>query len=258
MARASFYMKTLGKVMIKKGGQLTDLVDELGDAYADYEEDQAGKYKDPGKLTAAQIESGGVDDLITNDTFQTIDNLIYWADMHYDYIDKGSSRIVYKIDDDHALKIARNPAGVAQNKVESHIAQKLHDLPITKIHYIGEGGSFLVVDLAHQFNFEDFKQTYGISFSNFCELCNIFEPTNKYFRDNFKDKRKSEWARLPEAARRLFYSLKRHGVILLDLNGTHQWGDLHHKPVILDYGFNKDVKKNHYSMIRAARILNRK
>ena len=178
----------------------------------------------------------------------TFKALVRWCDKNYACEGEGSSRMAYKLDEDHCLKIAYNARGIAQNKVESHLAQKLHDLPITKIHYMQPQGWFRVVDYAHALNKEHFKDTYGLDFSAFCTYCGLFEYGKKEVR--------LFWPKLSDAAKKLFLSLKRHGVMLGDVRGAEQWGDLKEKPVLVDYGLNKEVWDKHYAhIIVVARLL---
>ena len=206
-----------------------------------------------GKLNANQIVEGGLEPLVENPDEAAM-MLLNWADDYLKYVDSGSSRSVYKIDKDHALKIAKDEAGVAQNRVESHIAQKFHDLPITQVHYIHPQGYFLVVDFAHQLDEQHFRETYGLSFEKFCKVTKNLSNTFPLA----KQQRRGLWEELPEQAKRLIHSLVSHGIFIGDVGGSHQWGDLKDKPVLVDYGLNHQVWHEHYAMIVVARILKRK
>ena len=194
-----------------------------------------------GYLSAGSIQNGELDEYLgqmPEDAWRSA--LKTWASNQYDRIGEGSARVVYQLDDDHALKIATNRAGVAQNQVESHIAQKLHNLPITKVHYVGPMYAYLVVDFAHELDEMAFEATYGIPFKDFSNFC--YEYGYAYAADV----KKKLVAGLPKAALSLVKSLIKHGILLGDVGEEEQWGDLHGDSVLVDYGYNADVKQKYY------------
>ena len=211
------------------------------------------KTGDAGKLSALDIAGGGLDEIFQRledeDEGEVYEMLERWAGKNYGFIESGSSRAVYKIDDDHALKIAINEKGQGQNLVESHIAQKFHSLPITKVHYVEKTGLLMVVDFAHKLNEAHFKDKFGLSFDKFSKLCGLL------CRQGYRNEKKRVWGETPEEAKRLIRSLVSHGLLLGDLGSTEQWGDLKEKPVLVDYGCNHQVWKEHYAVWKVSRIL---
>lgn len=188
----------------------------------------------PGFLTPGQIESGTLDTYLASmdvEPYHYSQALIKWAKKNYPFIGEGSSRITFKLDESHALKIALNPAGVVQNKVESHIAQHLHDLPITQVHYLGKKAYYMIVDFAHELDFDDFEKVYGIPFEKLEEL-----TTN--LRDTVSVQRTKFFRELTPITQKLLVSLQKHHLKLYDIFREDQWGDLNSKPVLIDYGLD--------------------
>ena len=182
---------------------------------------------------------------LTGEDFNRIKRQVIniWADDKYKLLGRGSSRKAYKIDEDHVLKVATTDAGLRQNQVESHIASKFHDLPITQVHYVAPKGFYLVVDLAHQLNEAHFEDRFGITWYRFSRLCMDWDYC--YAKD-IKARNRLFNETSPEAVK-LIRSLLQHGILLADLSSTSQWGDLKDTPVIIDYGFNKSVKDKFYN-----------
>ena len=143
-----------------------------------------------------------------------------------------------EIEHDYA-KIAKDMAGMAQNQVESHIAQNFHDLPIAVIHHVVKGGAGLLMDYAHDMIPADFKRDFGLSFNDFCDKVRLIihapKPDADYIMKN-----------LPKGARELMTSLQRHQLAPTDLLRVDQWGDVRHHAVIVDYGLTHQVYDDHY------------
>jgi len=102
------------------------------------------------------------------------------------------------------------------------------------------------VDHAHKLNEANFKTTYGMSFNEFAMFCYHYSLAK-----GIRDEKKELFDGLSSPARELVKSLIRHGVILQDISRKNQWGDLKDKPVLVDYGFNNQVKRDHYSVVMA-------
>lgn len=203
-------------------------------------------------ISSQQIMSGGLSMLedVTDPhmLFKALDSLFAWCTRVYNPLGGlGTSRAAFDLGDKHAIKIALNKAGIAQNKVEAHISEKLLDLPLAHVRYIAKNNLFMVVDKAMPFNEPHFKEYFGISFKNFAsiahELCD-YEGENG---PEFKAVADRLYNSLPENARILIMNLAKHGVVACDLDKRNQWGDIDDHPVIIDYGLSYDVWNEHYT-----------
>ncbi len=198
------------------------------------------EWKELPRMTAQKLSSGALDHLLEGvPGMESTERLNTWARKQYKVLGRGSSRKVFELDADHVMKLATDQAGVDQNLVESHVAQKFHDLPITRVHYVAPKGVFLVVDLAHELNEEHFKSQFGLEFQRFCRVISVYKQT----RDT-----QTFWevvSAYPNLEH-LLKSLQSHGLLMGDLGSPSQWGDFKNKPVLLDYGATQDVWDKHY------------
>ena len=194
----------------------------------------------PPKFTAGQIASGALARALpkTDDTSYLMWFLHEWAKQHYRVVGTGSSRIAYKLDEVHALKLAFNGAGIAQNLQESRVAQDMSDLPITNIHYVSPEGAVMVVDFAHELNVISFRKDFGISFDDYADTIDEYMT--------YPDERKHLIGQLPAKAQKLFASMIHHHLSLPDLKFPNQWGDLLGHAVLVDFGLTKEVWIKHY------------
>lgn len=91
----------------------------------------------------------------------------------------GSSRIVFQLPNGHALKLARNAKGIAQNEQEHYNDQYAHDLGIVPIVFAGaDDETWIEVELASKVLSKDFNYLLGISMNDFFD----FLRSSSYFR----------------------------------------------------------------------------
>ena len=72
-------------------------------------------------------------------------------------ISSGSSRIVYQIDNEKVLKIAKNKKGIAQNIAENDYVIQTHDI-VAKVFEADNNGLFNEMELANKVNPTIFKK----------------------------------------------------------------------------------------------------
>lgn len=130
----------------------------------------------------------------------------------------GSGREVFDLKNGYVLKVARNHKGLAQNKTESKIAKQETSLLLAKVVYISDNYRFLMMEKAK-------------SISHMKEIWKYFLIKNN------------------QQLRRLhvLQSLAlRYGLILADLGRPENWGMQNGIPVVVDYGFTRDVRRKYY------------
>ncbi|MDE6748053.1 MAG: hypothetical protein K2K21_03175 [Lachnospiraceae bacterium] len=148
---------------------------------------------------------------------QTIQNKLYTH--QYQKLGTGSGRRVYLLDSDYVLKAAFNRKGYAQNQVEAYISQTDDSLIFAKIFFCDPDYRYLIMERADRIN----------------NISVIFE----YFRvNNLK-----ELFALPE----LNDIIIKYNLLIADLRRPVNWGLIDSRPVIIDYGFTKMVKRKYYS-----------
>lgn len=138
----------------------------------------------------------------------------------YRYIGSGSSRRVFDLGNGYVVKIAKNRAGIAQNKMEYRISLKDVSGLFAKVIKVSEDFYSLIMQKAEKID-------------NFSYVC-------KYF----KSESILEVLKLKE-----FQNIKhRYNLLLNDLCRTSSWGIINGIPVIIDYGFTREVRERYYSL----------
>lgn len=93
----------------------------------------------------------------------------------------GSSRAVYTLNDNMVLKLAYGEwykAGIAQNKQEYELYQKINSPLLTKIFYHDKNFTYLVSESVLPCSAEDFEKIVGIPFYHFYSQNSIKTPRN--------------------------------------------------------------------------------
>lgn len=91
-----------------------------------------------------------------------------YCDERLQKIGTGSSRIVYRVDDEKALKIAKNKKGIAQNEHEADWGRNNYDI-FAKIYEADENNyTWIEMELASKIKPSDFKRLVGVSWAEVC------------------------------------------------------------------------------------------
>ncbi|HNQ20716.1 MAG TPA: hypothetical protein PKI46_06615 [Bacteroidales bacterium] len=89
---------------------------------------------------------------------------VNYAEEKLQRISSGSSRIVYKVDEEKVLKVAKNKKGLSQNIVESDWGiQDMYSNIVAKVFETDEKGIFLEMELAKKVTPNKFKQIFGFT-----------------------------------------------------------------------------------------------
>ncbi len=138
---------------------------------------------------------------------------------YYKYIGSGSGRKVFDLGNGYVLKIAKNKAGIAQNKAECRISDNDHTNLFAKVIQVSSDFSLLIMQKANKVS----------------DILYVW----KYFNVSNKD----EFLKTQE-----LQEIKKHYKLLLgDFCRKSSWGMIDGKPVIVDYGFTREVVEKHYS-----------
>lgn len=139
---------------------------------------------------------------------------------NYKFIGSGSGRYVFDLGNGYVVKAARNRKGIAQNKVEYQIASMDHSDLFAKILQISEDNELLIMEKANPID--------------------RISVVWKYFDV------KSNWELFQLET---FKTIASHySLILQDLRRPENWGIIDGRPVIVDYGFTRRVRKKYYSL----------
>ncbi len=93
---------------------------------------------------------------------------IKYCQTHLKRLSSGSSRIVYKIDDEKVLKLAKNKKGLAQNEIEASYSQypDIDDI-IAKVFAYHQDDLWIEMELARKVTPQIFKNVTGFSFDDY-------------------------------------------------------------------------------------------
>jgi hypothetical protein len=145
--------------------------------------------------------------------FEIIKNNI--ENKKYHLIGSGSGRNVYDLENGYVVKAARNKRGLVQNKAEYQIASTNPSPVFARIEAVSEDFHYLIMEKAERIN-------------------SISEVWRYYSVKNHK-----ELFHLEE-----FHDLAmKNNLLLADLRRSTSWGMIKGKPVIIDFGFTKEVSK---------------
>jgi len=167
----------------------------------------------------------------------------------------GSSRVVFDIQFEGrptALKIAKNPKGLAQNEKEADygLYRMYPDITIPLIDYDEKNSPphWIHVEKAEKLTKPKFKSITGYSFDDFGTMLHM---------DENRRHAKPLWGRIPEETKEkienseLYYDVTslmgNFDILAGDLSRLANWGIYQGRPVVIDLGFSSDIQKLHYS-----------
>lgn len=137
---------------------------------------------------------------------------------YYKYIGSGSSRQVFDLRNGYVIKVAINSAGILQNQSEYRISCKDKSGLFAKVVRVSNDFRILIMEKA--------EKIYNIS--------RVYEY--------FNVKSKEELFNLEE----LKNIFKENNLLTGDLNRESNWGVINGRPVIIDYGFTREVCRRYY------------
>ena len=137
----------------------------------------------------------------------------------YKYIGSGSSRKVFDLGNGYVVKVAKNSAGVAQNKMEYKISLMDNSNLFAKVLQVSKNFHALIMEKADKI--DDFSSVCNyFKVENILQVLTLKELQNLYFKYN---------------------------LLLNDLRRTSSWGIINERPVIIDYGFTTEIREKYYS-----------
>jgi hypothetical protein len=186
-------------------------------------------------------------------TLQSFASRKKYCDEHLKKIAQGSSRIVYFIDSEKVLKLAKNKKGLAQNEVEIDYSD---DYMLTNIvapvYDYHENFLWLEMALAKKVKKSDFKRITGIDFDGFGD---VLVSADSLYRDKnlrFKvDQDLVEEVMNNEFTSGVYDYVANFDVPASDMRRINSYGLIKvngkEQLAIIDYGLTTDVFKNYYS-----------
>lgn len=185
-----------------------------------------------------------------------------YCESYLQRISQGSSRIVYRFDDNTVLKLAKNAKGLAQNEEEVSKSNE-SDLFAHIFKFDGENCSWIVSEYARRATAADFRRLTGHDFKFVIEFIKL--SASQYSRYS-KWSPSPEWEEFLEGVMNMeipnwefFYEINEY----LTNYQLEAWGDLTRPStwgvasrqngdelVIVDYGLSDEVAAQHYDKRR--------
>lgn len=178
-----------------------------------------------------------------------------YAAEHLQLIKKGSSRAVYKIDEEKVLKLAYNDKGKAQNEVEIEYGQydDLSGILAKIFDYDEQNHLWVEMELAEKVKASDFKKMVGYDFKDIQTAIYNYGIDSGNSRGSKQsmdsDLLDSMWEN--EFMQGIFDYIGNYGVPPGDLMRLSSYGivkgDDGDQIVIIDYGLTHEVYSGYYS-----------
>jgi hypothetical protein len=189
-------------------------------------------------------------------TLKSFNARIKYCQENLKRIASGSSRIVYMIDDEKVLKLAKNNKGIAQNEVEiSYGNDYTLDGIVAEVYESDENALWLEMQLAKKITPISFKQITGWNFNDYANIIYNYgiESGNagRYASKKSVPDELTEKAWEDDFTRGIFDYIGNYGVPAGDLTRLSTYGIVSENGtdsvVIIDYGLTHDVYKSFYS-----------
>jgi hypothetical protein len=108
-----------------------------------------------------------------------------YANERLQKISSGSARVVYKVDEEKVLKIAKNKKGIGQNSIESDWGlQRMSDI-VAKIFDTNDDHFWVEMELAKKLTPNRFKQLTGMSLNEVQDMLRVMETLNNSSRRKY-------------------------------------------------------------------------
>jgi hypothetical protein len=119
-----------------------------------------------------------------------------YAAQHLKRLGSGSSRVVYQIDDEKVLKLAKNEKGLRQNQTEMDWGLQQYGTVAKVYDYDDENLYWLEMQLAKKLTVADFKKITGITFQEYTGF--IYTLNAKHKDPNYQPKNPERYEELYE------------------------------------------------------------
>jgi len=169
-------------------------------------------------------------------------------------IGKGSSRIVFRVDETKVLKLALNQKGIAQNAAETswYGDSYYDDLLAQVIDFDKENDLWVEMELAFKPKKADFKRLFGVDITLLFPYLDNFYNENRGKRKYFHvDQETKEMLDENDNVTHLVDFMMSSDSLPADLTKLNSWGIVK-RPygdtiVLIDFGFTSEVYKSYYS-----------
>jgi len=144
-----------------------------------------------------------------------------YADENFKFLNKGTGRYVYVINNEYVLKLANNNKGIEQNKTEINISEsgKYNDIIASVIEY-DKNGLYLIQQKANEITEQEFTNITGLKVQGFLSYNKNWESKNPKFYNKVDS------------------LIEEFDLDRFDISTINSWGTINGNLVIVDYGLN--------------------
>lgn len=176
-----------------------------------------------------------------------------YCDTHLQKISAGTGRIVYKIDNEKVLKLAKNEKGIAQNETETGLSinNSYYSNILARIFNYDQKDRWNEMELARKVTPTAFKQMVGVTIDQFRMYLRNYQSRNSGGRQIFGiAKEIEEIMNESEFVNDVIGFMNDTELGAGDLGKLNSWGLVHREGsdslVMIDYGLTGDVYDSYY------------
>lgn len=189
---------------------------------------------------------------------------VKYCQEHLQKIGSGSSRVVFAVDNEKVLKVAKNEKGIAQNQEEMQDWRQSYYDCFAKVYDATEDGIFLEMQAARRAKKSDFKRLTGYDWNVMCAwiayTASLYTPPSKMgYRDHTYDNLfdSDEWGDFIDDYN-IFQAI--HGYLCdtctqsyADFMRISSWGvvseDGQERLAIIDFGLTDEIFDTYYNRL---------
>lgn len=184
---------------------------------------------------------------------------VAYCNQHLQRISSGSSRIVYKIDEEKVLKLAKNRKGLAQNEVEISAGNDyyLDDLVAT-VFESDPRNLWVEMELASKVSKQIFERIVNVDFDEYCQALRYYHSEVTGYRgprgpyDEKPENMDALWEN--EFVSRMLDYIGNYSPPVGDLCALSTYGVVQRNGkeqiVMVDFGLNQNVYDSYYNKKR--------
>ena len=191
-------------------------------------------------------------------TLSSFDARIKYCTEHLKRISSGSSRIVFKIDNEKVLKLAKNNKGIAQNKIEGdlNLRNNWYSGILANVIDASDNNLWIEMELAKPVKNQDFKNFIGYDLPTIMKFLEFM-----YYKYIISDDGAASFYELPtnivedllenEFTKDLVNMMAEHRIDPADFGKKSSYGivtrDGNQEMVLIDFGMTNEVYAGSYS-----------
>lgn len=174
-------------------------------------------------------------------SLKNFEDRIKLASKHFEKIGDGSARTVFALPEDKVIKIAKNDKGTAQNLEESK--PELHTSITSRVIAADVEGAWVICHFAKDITHSRFQKLTGIDFDDLADAL-YYKFNNE--SDEFEKPKTYESIIKTKIFNDLANLIYADDLIIGDIARIESWGEDDERPVLVDFGLNKETYKDLY------------